>query len=134
MDHPTTIQYTQKFNLQRRNLEPLFEPILVSHKKEMIASPTYMHSRQFRDFSVPRRRVSPYADTDFTSMKSPQDIMISRKNSAFIIGGDDLFQVELTKPPSKFKRPRRLSPIDDTRLKNEYLEENFTRLFDAVSK
>lgn len=123
----TAAHYAQKFSLQRRNLEPLFEPVLTKHKQDFGQSPTYALNKPFRALSVPRSRPSPYAELGIAVPKPQDDGMGSRKRSGFNIG-EDLFQIELAKPPQKPHRPRRLSPIED-RLKNEYLEQNFVRLY-----
>lgn len=112
IDNSPAAHYAQKFTLQRKNLDPLFEPVLVSHRFKDVLFPVpfpVSSNKQFRAASLPRQRANPYTETTF-AFERHSDASISRKRSAFIMA-QDLFQVEMTKPPPK-NRPRRLKPVE----------------------
>lgn len=115
----TTMHYSQRFSLQRKNLDKLLTPILFSHKSP---SPRTNPTKHFRFASVPKQRRSPYADMP----------PLSRNGSTYLIG-DELFQVELSQRPLKLNRPRKLSPIETGRLKDNSLEESLTKLMALAS-
>lgn len=83
-----------------------------------------------RAVSLPRYRMSPYNAKVFSVERSPSPP--SRSAKSIEASTTEAMRLELTRRPRHLRRPRRISPLPDLKLKDSQLEANFARLLEML--
>jgi hypothetical protein len=83
-----------------------------------------------RAVSLPRYRMSPYNAKVFSVERSPNPPSVSAKSIEACT--TEAMKLELTRRPRHLRRPRRMSPLPELKLKDSQLEASFARLIEML--